>query len=264
MVNRFKTAISQGQTQIGLWLGLADGYSAEICAGAGFDWLLIDGEHAPNDLRTILDQLRAIAPYPSTPVVRPVDKDPAKIKQLLDIGAPTLLVPMVETAEEAKALVAATRYPPKGIRGVGTALARASGWNRDAGYTARADDDVCLLVQVENRLGLENLEAIASVEGVDGVFIGPADLAGALGHLGNPAHPEVQAIIADALKTIAHLGKAPGILAATPELTTAYRDAGAVFIAVGVDTVLLARATSTLAASYKEAVAAPGKPGAAY
>ncbi|WP_413206661.1 4-hydroxy-2-oxoheptanedioate aldolase [Rhodospirillum sp. A1_3_36] len=264
MANVFKTAITQGQTQIGLWLGLADGYSAEICAGAGFDWLLIDGEHAPNDLRTILEQLRAIAPYPSAPVVRPVDKDPAKIKQLLDIGTPTLLVPMVETAEEAEALVAATRYPPKGIRGVGTALARASGWNRDGGYLGRADEDICLLVQVENREGLRNLNAIASVEGVDGVFIGPADLAGALGHLGNPAHPEVQAIIADALGTIANLGKAPGILSATPEMSRTYLDAGALFVAVGVDTVLLARATSALAASYKEAIDVLGKSNGAY
>jgi 4-hydroxy-2-oxoheptanedioate aldolase len=264
MPNPFKTAIAEGQTQIGLWLGLADAHAAEICAGAGFDWLLIDGEHAPNDLRAVLGQLRAIAPSASHPIVRPVDGDAAKIKQLLDIGAKSLLIPMVETAEQAQALVAATRYPPQGIRGVGTGLARAADWGRDNGYLARANDEICLLVQVENRLGLDNLEAITAVEGVDGVFIGPADLAAALGHLGDPAHPEVQSVIAEALATIRRLGKAPGILAGTADLAKAYMDAGALFVAVGVDTVLLARVTSALAASFKDAASAPDKPGAAY
>lgn len=249
--NSFKRALAGGGTQIGLWLGLASGYSAEIVAGAGFDWLLIDGEHAPNDVRTILAQLQAVAPYPSHPVVRPVEGDPALIKQLLDVGAQTLLVPMVETAEQAAALVAATRYPPHGIRGVGTALARAARWAQVDGYLGRAEEEICLLLQVESAKGLENLAAIAATEGVDGVFIGPADLAASLGHLGNPAHPEVRAVIEQAIDTICATGKAAGILAADPQVARAYLDRGARFVAVGVDTVLLAKAARSLATAFK-------------
>lgn len=169
--NTFKAALKSGErAQIGLWLGLADPICAEICAGAGFDWVLIDGEHAPNDVRSILAQLQAVAPHPVHPIVRPVSGDVQLIKQLLDIGAQTLLVPMVETAEQAKLLVSAMRYPPAGIRGVGAALARASQWNRVTDYLHLANDQMCLLVQVETRLGLDNLDAIARVEGVDGVF----------------------------------------------------------------------------------------------
>ena len=195
LTNRFKAALRAGQPQIGLWLGLADPYSAEICAGAGFDWLLIDGEHAPNDVRSILAQLQTLAPYPVSPIVRPPIGETYLIKQLLDIGAQTLLIPMVETAAQAAALVAAVRYPPAGVRGVGSALARASRWQRVPGYLERADAEICLLVQVETRTGLDNLDAIATVEGVDGVFIGPADLSAALGHRGNPGHPDVQEAI---------------------------------------------------------------------
>lgn len=264
MTNSFKAALADGQRQTGLWLGLADAYCAEICAGAGFDWLLIDGEHGPNDLRTILAQLQAVAPTPSHPVVRPVDGDPAKIKQLLDIGARSLLIPMVDTAEQASALVRATRYPPHGIRGVGTALARAAQWGRDSQYLSTANDDVCLLVQVESVRGLENLSAIAATDGVDGVFIGPADLAASMGHLGNPGHPEVVSTIEGALKTIVAHGKAPGILAADPKLARHYISLGALFVAVGVDTVLLSRTAASLAAAFKEDLSAPAAPGAAY
>src|SRR5579863_6609058 len=199
--NLFKAALKGGaRAQIGLWLGLTDPICAEICAGAGFDWLLIDGEHAPNDVRSVLSQLQAVAPYPAHPIVRPVAGDVQLIKQLLDIGAQTLLVPMVESAEQAKLLVAAMRYPPAGIRGGGAALARASQWNRVTHSAHEANDQMCLLVQGETRLGLDNLDAIASVEGVDGVFIGPSDLSAALRQLGQPGHVDVQQAIEDAIR----------------------------------------------------------------
>lgn len=166
-----------------------------MVAGAGFDWLLIDGEHAPNDVRSVLGQLQAIAPYPSHPVVRPPWNDAVVIKQLLDTGAQTLLVPMVQNADDARSAVKACRYPPHGIRGVGSALARASRWNRIPDYLQQADAQMCVLVQIETRQGVENLDAILAVEGVDGVFIGPADLSADMGFMGNPAHPEVQATI---------------------------------------------------------------------
>ncbi len=212
MNNAFKEALKAGRPQIGLWLGLCSSYSAELLAGAGFDWLLIDGEHAPNNVQTVLTQLQAIAPYPSQPVVRPSWNDPVQIKQLLDVGAQTLLVPMVQNAEEARLAVRATRYPPAGIRGVGSALARASRWNRVPDYIHRANDAMCVLVQIETREALKNLPQILDVEGVDGVFIGPADLSADMGHGGNPQHPEVQAAIEDAIQQIRQAGKAPGIL----------------------------------------------------
>lgn len=155
MNNAFKEALKAGRPQIGLWLGLCSSYSAELLAGAGFDWLLIDGEHAPNNVPTVLTQLQAIAPYPSQPVVRPSWNDPVQIKQLLDVGAQTLLVPMVQNAEEARLAVRATRYPPAGIRGVGSALARASRWNRVPDYIHRANDAMCVLVQIETREALK-------------------------------------------------------------------------------------------------------------
>ena len=157
MENAFKTALKAGKPQIGLWLGLTSSYSAELLAGAGFDWLLIDGEHAPNSVQTILTQLQAIAPYPSQPVVRPSWNDPVQIKQLLDVGAQTLLVPMVQNADEARLAVSATRYPPAGIRGVGSALARASRWNRIPDYLHQANDAMCVLVQIETLRALKNL-----------------------------------------------------------------------------------------------------------
>lgn len=250
--NAFKRALAAGRPQFGLWLGLADAYCAEIAAGAGFDWLLIDGEHAPNDLRGILAQLQAIAAYPSHPIVRPVVGDAAIIKQVLDLGAQTLLVPMVETAEQAAALVAATRYPPGGIRGVGSALARASRWNRIGGYLDEADGEICLLVQVESARGLENLDAIAAVEGVDGVFFGPADLSASLGLRGQPGHPTVRAAIEDGIARTRKAGKAAGVLATDETLARAYLAAGALFVGVGVDTTLFARAAADLAARFRQ------------
>ena len=261
-VNRFKQALSEGRAQIGLWVGLSDAYAIESIANAGFDWLLIDGEHAPNDLRSVLGQLQALAPYPTHPIVRPVIGDVALIKQLLDVGAQTLLVPVVETAEQAALLVAATRYPPRGIRGVGSALARASRWNQIGDYLHTADEQMCLLVQVETTKGVDNLAAIAATEGVDGVFFGPADLSASMGLLGQPAHPEVQKTILDGIATVRAAGKAPGVLSADPVLARKYLDAGALFVAVGVDILLLTRACRELAAAFKAAPDAPAARGA--
>ena len=261
-VNPFKQALHAGRVQIGLWVGLADAYAIEAMAGAGFDWLLIDGEHAPNDLRTVLGQLQAVA----DPIVRPVIGDAPLIKQLLDVGTQTLLIPVVESAEQAAALVAATRYPPRGIRGVGSALARSSRWNQIGDYLHAADEQMCVLVQVETRKGLENLRAIAATEGVDGVFFGPADLSASMGMLGQPAHPKVQRAILDGIAAVRAARKAPGVLAPDPKLARMYLDAGALFVAVGVDTTLLTRACRDLAAAYKHGAdkpaAAPPAPGA--
>ncbi|RFT75828.1 4-hydroxy-2-oxoheptanedioate aldolase [Bordetella bronchiseptica] len=250
--NTFKAALRQGQVQIGLWVGLADPYAAEAVAGAGYDWLLIDGEHAPNDVRQMLSQLQAVAPYPVHPVVRPVIGDVPLIKQILDIGAQTLLVPVVESAEEAATMVAATRYPPRGIRGVGSALARSSRWNQIPDYLHKADEEMCVLVQAETRAGMEQLDAITQVEGVDGVFFGPADLSASMGHLGNPGHPDVQAAILDAIRRVRAAGKAPGILTADVKLARQYIEAGALFVAVGVDTTLLVRAARDLVRQFKD------------
>jgi len=265
-INTFKKALQSGPAQIGLWVGLADGYAAEIIAGTGFDWLLVDGEHAPNDLRSVLAQLQGIASAWSAqapdaarshPVVRVPVGDTALIKQFLDIGAQTLLVPMVDTAEQAAGLVAATRYPPDGIRGMGSALARASRWQAYPRYLHEANEQVCLLVQAESVQALENLDAIAATPGVDGVFIGPADLSASMGFVGRPDHPQVQAAIADAIGRIQRAGKAAGILSTTEEQARKWLDAGARFVAVGVDTIVLSGACRQLAAQYRNPTDAP-------
>jgi len=252
--NPFKKALAEKRAQIGLWLGLADAYSAEICAGAGFDWLLIDGEHSPNGLASVLQQAQAIAAYPGVNAIARVplghgDAGTALIKQYLDLGVQTILVPMVDTPEQARAIVRAMRYPPDGIRGMGGA--RASRWGRYADYPKSANAQVCLLVQAESREALANLDAIAAVEGVDGVFIGPADLSASMGHVGDSDHPEVQAAIEDAIARIARAGKAPGILTPNEALARKYLSLGALFVAVGLDTHILSRGTSALAAAFK-------------
>lgn len=265
--NTFKQALRDKQAQIGLWLSLSDAYSTEICAGAGFDWLLIDGEHAPNDVRSILAQLQVVAAYPSS---HPVARVPMGhghvgemlIKQYLDIGVQTLLVPMVDTAAQAAALVRATRYPQydaqgKDIGGLrGMAGARASRWGRYPAYAHEANAQICLLVQAETQTALDNLDAIAATEGVDGVFIGPADLSASLGHVANPGHADVQAAIEKAIARILKAGKAAGILSTDETLARRYLDMGATFVAVGLDTNLLVRHTSALAARFKTGVAA--------
>ncbi len=260
--NDFKRALAAGAAQIGLFLGLANAYTAEVVASAGFDWLLIDGEHGPNDLRSIIGQLQALAPYPVRPVVRTADHDVARIKQLLDGGAQTLMAPMVETAAEAAALVRAMRYPPHGIRGVGTAMARAARWNGVEDYFAQADNEMCLIVQIESTAGLAGLADILTVDGVDAVFIGPSDLAASMGHLGHPGHPEVKAAVEGAIRTIAAAGKAAGVFSADPAVAAAYREIGARFLLVGVDALLLRNSAVALADKFKNA--AVGKSVAAY
>ena len=263
-LNPFKQAMADGQAQIGLWLGLADAYSAEIIAGTGYDWLLVDGEHAPNDVRSILYQLQAIAS--ATSALPPDARAPhaiarvpvghtALIKQYLDIGAQTLLVPMVDTAEQAQQLVRATRYAPEGVRGMGSALARSSRWQAYPQYVHEANQQVCLLVQAETVEAMANLDAIAATPGVDGVFIGPADLSASMGHRGNPGHPDVQAAIHDGITRILRAGKAPGILATTESQARQWLAAGALFVAVGVDTMLLASAAQDLLARFRTGAA---------
>jgi len=250
-VNSFKQALRAGRPQTGLWVGLADPYVAELLATSGFDWLLLDGEHAPNDVRSLLAQLQAVAPYPVHPIVRAVAGDTVLIKQLLDIGAQTLLIPMVETAEQARALVAATRYPPRGVRGVGSALARAARWGQVEGYLTRAEEQICLLLQVESVRGLENLDAIAAVDGVDGVFFGPSDLAASMGMLGKSADQAVQAAVMNGIAAVRRAGKAAGVLTTEIPVARGYLEQGALFVGVGIDTLLLTRAARELASTFK-------------
>lgn len=249
--NTFKSALEKHEKQIGLWLGLANAYTAEICAGAGFDWLVVDGEHAPNDLPLMVAQLQAIAASDVRSVVRAPIGETWIIKQLLDIGAQTILVPMVESAPQARDLVRAVNYPPKGIRGVGAAMARASAFNRIPDYLTTANAEVCLLVQLESQVGLAALEEIAAVEGVDGIFIGPSDLAADMGYLGRPGEPAVQAAVEDGIARILKAGKPAGILTADTSLATRYLELGASFVAVGTDVTLFSQATSALAAKFK-------------
>lgn len=248
--NAFKQALNADKPSFGLWLGIPDTTVAEIGAGAGFDWVLIDAEHGPFDLKSIMAHLQAVEPYPVSAVVRPVEGQTALIKQLMDIGTQTLLIPMVNTAEQAAELVKAAYYPPIGIRGLGTSMARAANWNREPDYLKKANDEVCLIVQIETLEGLKNIESIVAVEGVDAVFIGPSDLSAAMGHIGNPGHPEVLAAIENGFKVINDAGKKAGVLAVTRELVDHYVNAGAQFIGVGVDAALLANATKKLAAEY--------------
>lgn len=250
-INEFKRTLQEGRPQIGLWQALANPYTTELCSGAGYDWLLLDAEHAPNDIPLLVSQLQAMKAYATHPVVRPPVGEAWIIKQLLDIGAQTLLVPMVESREQAEQLVKAIRYPPAGIRGVGAALARASNFGRTPNYLKTADDEICLLVQIENRLGLDALDDIARVDGVDGVFIGPADLAADLGYIGQPTAPEVQEVVVASLKRIVQLGKPAGILIGDLELARQYVGLGASFVAIGNDVGLLANATAQRLGDFK-------------
>ncbi|HTH80009.1 MAG TPA: HpcH/HpaI aldolase/citrate lyase family protein [Ramlibacter sp.] len=257
-VNQFKQAIAAGRTQYGLWCSMLGPIPTEICAAAGYDWLLLDSEHTPNDPLNLLHQAQAIAAYPGTHAVARVPMGhghigQALLKQYLDIGIQTVLVPMVDTVEQARELVRCVRYPPQGIRGM--ASARASGWGRNPRYAKEANEQVCLLVQIETREGVKNLDAIAALEGIDGVFIGPADLSAAFGHVGDPWHPEMQEIIADAFKRIQAAGKAVGILTLDEELARKHVAMGATFIALGTDSNLLVKGTSALVAKFKKAAA---------
>lgn len=249
-LNILKQRLAAGTVSHGIWLGLADSYTAEIAATAGFDWLLIDGEHAPNDIRSLSAQLAVVRASGSAAIVRLPDDDPAKIKQALDIGAQSLLIPLVDSAEQAARAARACRYPPEGFRGVGSALARASDFSAIPDYLTTANAEICLIVQVETRAGLAALDEILTVEGVDGVFIGPADLAADMGHLGDAEHPEVRAAILDALARIRAAGKAPGILTLEPGFIAECEAAGATFVGVGIDVLLFAGALRSLAARH--------------
>ncbi len=234
----------------GMWLCSGSTLAAEICAGAGLDWLLIDMEHSPQGLESVLAQLQVVAAYPSTPLVRVASDDAVNIKQVLDLGAQNLLVPMVSSAAQAEELVRAVRYPPRGVRGVGSALARSARWNRVPDYLTNADQHVSLFVQIENAAGAENAAAIAAVDGVDGVFVGPSDLAASLGVLGQQTHPDVVATVLSVFAAVHAAGKPVGVNAFDPAQAQSYLDAGADFVLVGADVALLARGSEALAARY--------------
>jgi 4-hydroxy-2-oxoheptanedioate aldolase len=234
-----------------LWCSIPSNYTAELLAGAGFDWLLLDTEHTPVDIETVVTQLQAIAPYPTTPIVRVPVNDKTTIKRYLDTGAQTLLIPMVDTVEDAKAAVAYTRFPEAGFRGVAGAT-RATRFGRVKNYHVNAHKEICTLVQVESREALNHIEAMAELDGIDGIFIGPADLHASLGYLGERAHKDIMPVIDDAIRRIAKVGKAPGILTDSEENARRWLDCGATFVAVGADTGLLARNAEALAAKFKK------------
>ena len=234
---------------IGLLCGLASSYALEITAGAGFDWMLIDTEHSPADLDNVLMQLQALAAYPTTPVVRVPWNDMVTIKRYLDIGAQSLLVPYVETAEQAAEAVASTRYPPDGTRGVALAT-RASGFGRVPGYASTAHEQIAVICQIENQIGLRNLETIAAIDGVDSLLVGPSDLHAAFGYVGQTSNPEVIAIIDDAIRRIVASGKTAGVFAPIEELARRWIDLGAQLVLVGSDVGILARGSDGLAHQY--------------
>lgn len=248
--NDFKRAIAAGRQQIGLWCTLPSAFTAEALAGCGFDWLLLDTEHSPGDPLTVLAQLQAVAAYPTHPVVRPAANDPVLIKRILDAGAQTLLIPQVQNVDEARAAVAAMRYPPRGIRGV-AGFTRATRFGTIPGYATRAEEELCLLIQVETKSALADLEAIAALDGVDGIFIGPSDLAASLGHPGEPDHPEVTAAIERAIDRIRAAGKPSGILSLDRDFVRRCIDLGTVFTAVDVDAAILLRQARAIAREFK-------------
>ncbi|WP_322411180.1 HpcH/HpaI aldolase/citrate lyase family protein [Microbacterium invictum] len=237
----------------GMWVCSGSPLVAEICAGSGLDWMLIDMEHAPNGLESVLGQLQAVAAYPITPVVRVPSNDPVVLKQVLDLGAQNILVPMVSSAADAEAAVAAVRYPPRGQRGVGSALGRSARWNRVDGYLTGADEHVSLFVQVETVVGVASAGEIAAVDGVDGVFVGPSDLAASLGLLGQQTHPEVIAAVHRAFAAVRAAGRPVGVNAFDPEAAQAYVDRGATFVLVAADVAILARTSEALASRWSPA-----------
>jgi 4-hydroxy-2-oxoheptanedioate aldolase len=248
--NTFKSALKAGKPQIGLWSSLSSNYSVEVIAGAGFDWIVLDTEHSPADLENLLTQLQAAAPYPTHPVVRVPWNDMVTVKRVLDIGAQTLLVPYVSTAAEANSAVSYTRYPPAGVRGV-AGTTRATRFGRVKDYAKRAHEEICVLVQVETEAALDNIEAICGIGGVDGVFIGPADLHASMGYPGEIANPKVKPLIDEAIRRIRKCGCAPGILTPNEADAKHWLSCGALFVAVGADVGILARGAEALAAKFK-------------
>ena len=251
-LNHFKRAIGAGTLQLGLWSGLSSNVTVEVLANAGFDWLLLDTEHSPNELPMVHAQLQAISRGTTHPIVRPPWNDSVTIKRYLDLGVQTLLIPFIQDASEAHAAVAATRYPPRGVRGY-AAAARASDFGRVKDYPALCEEQLCVLLQVETPLALSNIEAIAAVDGVDGIFIGPGDLAASMGYIGQTTHPEVVAAIEDAVRRIRACGKPVGILVGDEKLTRHYMAIGCSFVAVGSDVGVLARGAEALAAKFRPA-----------
>jgi len=249
--NKFKTAIKSGQKQYGIWNGIPHSYAAEILAGSGFDWVLIDAEHAPFSFDQIIIQLQAMSKYDVSPILRMPNANPVYMKSLMDAGVQSFIIPMVESGETAELIAKAVRYAPEGIRGVGTALSRAAQWNRVNDYFKLANDEMCVIAQVESLKGVEALDDILAVEGIDVVFLGPADLAGTMGHLGNPGHPDVKAKVHECLERIVKSGKVAGVLTSSKELIADYTEKGATMIGVGLDTIILAKATKALAEFYK-------------
>lgn len=249
-INTLKQRFRAGDTTFGSWLSFAEASTTEVMGTVGFDWLVIDSEHAPNDIRSIRNQLMALQTSPSSVVVRVPTGEPWIIKQVLDVGAQTILVPMVESGEQARQMVRACTYPPEGIRGVGATSTRSSRFSTITDYTETANEQISLIVQVESRAGLAALDDILAVEGIDCVFIGPADLAADLGHAGNMTHPDVHATIIQTLGRIAASGKVPGILCLSEEVTESYLEAGARFIAVAIDVITLAKAARATAARW--------------
>ena len=247
--NAFKAALKRGELQIGLWSSLCSPIVSEIISQSGFDWILVDTEHSPNEPPDVLAQLQALKGGTATPIVRPAWNDAVLLKRLLDIGVQAVLVPFVQNAEEARKAVAACRYPPAGIRGI-TTSGRGSHYGRVSDYLKRADGEICVLVQVETGEALARIEEIASVDGVDGVFIGPADLSASLGHIGNPNHPEVQAAVQDAVKRLTAIGKPAGILTPSEPDARRYIEWGYRFVAVGSDLGLMAKHADALAKAF--------------
>ena len=248
--NGFRRALRARQRQIGFWASSCSNLVAEVLGLTGFDWLLLDGEHAPNELPDLIGQLQALQGSPTHAVVRPAWNDPVLIKRLLDSGVFNFLIPFVESVEEARAAVAATRYPPRGIRGV-SMIQRMNRYGTLPDYFERIDDEIAVTVQIETPAGAAAAEAILDVDGVDGIFVGPSDLAATHGHLGNPGHPDVQALIERLGRTAAEAGKAAGILALAEEDIRRYLGWGYTFVAVGTDLMLLRQGATALAAKYR-------------
>jgi 4-hydroxy-2-oxoheptanedioate aldolase len=248
--NQFKAALRAGRQQIGIWCTIPNAGHAEALAGCGFDWMMIDTEHTPVEMSMLQAMLQAAAPYPTHAGVRPGSLDLVEIKRILDIGAQTILVPYVQNALEAARAVQAVRYPPQGLRGV-AGITRASRYGAIENYTARANDEICLLVQVETAASLPHIEAICAIEGVDGVFIGPADLAASMGYPGNPGHPDVRAAVLDAIKRVRAAGKPAGVLTLDNDFLSECIAAGTLFSAVDVDAAILLRGARSLAKTWK-------------
>jgi 4-hydroxy-2-oxoheptanedioate aldolase len=251
--NRFKAALKAGTPQIGLWCCIPDPSVAEMLANTGYDWMLFDTEHSPVDEVGLLPMLQAVAPYDVSAVVRPVSLDVAELKKVLDLGAQTVVIPYVQTPEEAALAVAAVTYPPEGIRGV-AGMTRASRFGAVKDYVARAREEICVIIQVETVQSLENLDEIAATPGLDGIFIGPADLAASMGYAGQPTHPEVRKACVDGIRRIRKAGLPAGFLTPDDSFLEEVMEAGSVFTAVDLDTIILKRGAVARAAQWKKHV----------